>query len=140
MTNYKDHIKIVDGTIAQINANIGHSGNLKQRGDALKQFALIALNKIGSSEIIISSIKEIDFPPKDLPFGGLYNTRDIREENKRNAYRQGVKAIVGILEQERERLVKEQQEVNETRNLKIQVWTLVFSAIAALGAIISIFF
>ena len=65
---------------------------------------------------------------------------DIREENKRNAYRQGVKAIVGILEQERERLVKAQQEVNETRNLKIQVWTLVFSAIAAVGAIISIFF
>jgi hypothetical protein len=60
MTSYKDHIKIVDGTIAQINANIGHSGNLKQRGDALKQYALIALNKIGSSEIIISSIKEID--------------------------------------------------------------------------------
>lgn len=140
MTNYKDHIKIVDGTIAQINANIGHSGNLKQRGDALKQFALIALNKIGSSEIIVSAIKEIDFPPEDLPFGGLYNTRDIREENKRNAYRQGVKAIVGILEQERERLVKAQQEVNETRNLKIQVWTLAFSAIAALGAIISIFF
>ena len=140
MTNYKDHIKIVDGTIAQINANIGHSGNLKQRGDALKQFALIALNKIGSSEIIISSIKEIDFPPEDLPFGGLYNTQDIREENKKVAYRQSVKALVGILEQERERLVKEQQEVNETRNLKIQVWTLVFSAIAALGAIISIFF
>ena len=140
MTNYKDHIKIVDGTIVQINANISHSGNLKQRGDALKQFALIALNKIGSSEIIISSIKEIDFPPEDMPFGGLYNTRDIREENKRNAYRQGVKAIVGILEQERERLVKEQQELKEKRNLKIQVWTLVFSAIAALGAIISIFF
>ena len=140
MTNYKDHIKIVDGTIAQINANIGHSGNLKQRGDALKQFALIALNKIGSSEIIVSAIKEIDFPPEDLPLGGLYNTRDIKEENKRNAYRQGVKAIVGILEQERERLVNAQQEVNETRNLKIQLWTLVFSAIAAVGAIISIFF
>lgn len=140
MTNYKDHIKIVDGTIAQINANIGHSGNLKQRGDALKQYALIALNKIGSSEIIISSIKEIDFPPEDLPFGGLYNTQDIREENKKVAYRQSVKALVGILEQERERLVKAQQEVNETRNLKIQVWTLVFSAIAAVGAIISIFF
>ena len=140
MTNYKDHIKIVDGTIAQINANIGHSGNLKQRGEALKHFALIALNKIGSSEIIVSAIKEIDFPPEDLPLGGLYNTRDIREENQRNAYRQGVKAIVGILEQERERLVKAQQEVNEMRNLKIQVWTLVFSAIAAVGAIISIFF
>ena len=140
MTNYKEHIKIVDGTIAQINANIGYSGNLKQRGDALKQFALIALNKIGSSEIIISSIKEIDFPPEDLPFGGLYNTQDIREENKKVAYRQSVKALVGILEQERERLVKAQQEVNEKRILKIQLWTLVFSAIAAVGAIISIFF
>lgn len=138
--DYNSKIRIIEGAIAQINANIGHSGNLKQRGEALKHFALIALNKIGSSEIIVSAIKEIDFPPKDLPFGGLYNTRDIREENKRNAYRQGVKAIVGILEQERERLVKAQQEVNETRNLKIQVWTLVFSAIAAVGAIISIFF
>ena len=138
--DYNSKIRIIEGAIAQINANIGHSGNLKQRGETLKHFALIALNKIGSSEIIVSAIKEIDFPPEDLPLGGLYNTRDIREENKRNAYRQGVKAIVGILEQERERLVKAQQEVNETRNLKIQVWTLVFSAIAALGAIISIFF
>ncbi len=140
MTNYNDYIKIINGTIAQINANIGYSGNFKQRGDAIKQFALIALEKIGSSEIIRSSIKEVDFPPEDLPFGGLYNTQDIREENKRNAYRQSVKAIVGILEQERERLVKAQQEVNEKRILKIQLWTLVFSAIAAIGAIISIFF
>ena len=138
--DYNSKIRIIEGAIAQINANIGYSGNLKQRGEALKHFALIALIKIGSSEIIVSAIKEIDFPPEDLPFAGLYNTRDIREENKRNAYRQGVKAIVGILEQERERLVKAQQEVNETRNLKSQLWTLVFSAIAAVGAIISIFF
>lgn len=138
--DYNSKIRIIEGAIAQINANIGHSGNLKQRGEDLKHIALIALNKIGSTEIIVSAIKEIVFPPEDLPFGGLYNTRDIREENKRNAYRQGVKAIVGILEQERERLVKAQQEVNEKRILKIQLWTLVFSAIAAVGAIISIFF
>lgn len=135
MTNYKDHIKIVDGTIAQINANIGHSGNLKQRGDALKQFALIALNKIGSSEIIVSAIKEIDFPPEDLPLGGLCNTRDIKEENKRNAYRQGVKAIVGILEQERERLVKEQQEEAQRKSAKIQLLALISSVVAAACAV-----
>lgn len=138
MTNYKDHIKIVDGTIAQINANIGHSGNLKQRGDALKQFALIALNKIGSSEIIVSAIKEIDFPPEDLPLGGLYNTRDIKEENKRNAYRQGVKAIVGILEQERERLVKEQQEEAQLENVRLQKESIKWAKIAAFAGIASI--
>ena len=94
MSIYNEYIKIINGTIAKINANIGHSGNLKQRGDALKQFALIALNKIGSSEIILSSIKDVDFPPEDLPFGGLYNTQDIREENKKVAYRQSVKALI----------------------------------------------
>lgn len=138
--DYNSKIRIIEGAIAQINANIGHSGNLKQRGEDLKHFTLTALNKIGSTEIIVSAIKEIDFPPEDLPFGGLYNTKDIREENKKVAYRQSVKALVGILEQERERLVKAQQEVNEKRILKIQLWTLVFSAIAAIGAIISIFF
>ena len=135
MTNYKDHIKIVDGTIAQINANIGHSGNLKQRGDALKQFALIALNKIGSSEIILSSIKDVDFPPEDLPFGGLYNTQDIREENKKVAYRQSVKALIGILEQERERLVKEQQEEAQRKSAKIQLLALISSVVAAACAV-----
>lgn len=138
MTNYKEHIKIVDGTIAQINANIGYSGNLKQRGDALKQFALIALNKIGSSEIIISSIKEIDFPPEDLPFGGLYNTQDIREENKKVAYRQSVKALVGILEQERERLVKEQQEKAQLENVRLQKESIKWAKIAAFAGIASI--
>ena len=135
MTNYNEYIKIIDGTIAQINANIGHSGNLKQRGDALKQFALIALNKIGSSEIILSSIKDVDFPPEDLPFGGLYNTQDIREENKKVAYRQSVKALIGILEQERERLVKEQQEEAQRKSAKIQLLALISSVVAAACAV-----
>lgn len=135
MSIYNEYIKIINGTIAQINANIGHSGNLKQRGDALKQFALIALNKIGSSEIILSSIKDVDFPPEDLPFGGLYNTQDIREENKRVAYRQSVKALIGILEQERERLVKEQQEEAQRKSAKIQLLALISSVVAAACAV-----
>ena len=138
--DYNSKIRIIEGAIAQINANIGHSGNLKQRGEDLKHFTLIALNKIGSTEIIVSAIKEIDFPPEDLPFGGLYNTRDIREENKRNAYRQGVKAIVGILEQERERLVKAQQDKEQKTNKRVNKWTLIFSAIAALGTIATLLF
>lgn len=135
MSIYNEYIKIINGTIAQINANIGHSDNLKQRGDALKQFALIALNKIGSSEIILSSIKDVDFPPEDLPFGGLYNTQDIREENKRVAYRQSVKALIGILEQERERLVKEQQEEAQRKSAKIQLLALISSVVAAACAV-----
>ena len=135
MSIYNEYIKIINGTIAKINANIGHSGNLKQRGDALKQFALIALNKIGSSEIILSSIKDVDFPPEDLPFGGLYNTQDIREENKRVAYRQSVKALIGILEQERERLVKEQQEEVQRKSAKIQLLALISSVVAAACAV-----
>ena len=133
--DYNSKIRIIEGAIAQINANIGHSGNLKQRGEALKHFTLIALNKIGSSEIIISSIKEIDFPPEDLPFGGLYNTQDIREENKKVAYRQSVKALAGILEQERERLVKEQQEEAQRKSAKIQLLALISSIVAAACAV-----
>lgn len=138
--DYNRHIKILDATIAQINANIGCNCNYKQNGNNLKQIAKEALKKIGSKKIIVSAINEIDFPIEDSLIGGLYNTREIREESKRTAYRECVKALISIIEQERERLVKAQQEVNEKRILKIQLWTLVFSAIAAIGAIISIFF
>ena len=93
------------------------------------------MNKIGSSEIILSSIKDVDFPPEDLPFGGLYNTQDIREENKKVAYRQSVKALIGILEQERERLVKEQQEEAQRKSAKIQLWALMSSVVAAACAV-----
>ena len=133
--DYNSKIRIIEGAIAQINANIGHSGNLRQRGEALKHFALIALDKIGSSEIILSAIKEIDFPLEDLPFAGLYNTQDIREENKRVAYRQSVKALIGILEQERERLVKEQQEEAQRKSAKIQLLALISSVVAAACAV-----
>ncbi|MBR5853202.1 MAG: hypothetical protein IKY74_03270 [Alistipes sp.] len=138
--DYNSKIRIIEGAIVQINANIGCNCDFEHQGNYLKQLAKEALKEIGVNNIILSSIQTIGFPSEDLPIGGLYNTRDIREENKRVAYRQSVKALVGILVQERERLVKEQQEVNETRDLKIQVWTLVFSAVAAVGAIISIFF
>lgn len=136
--DYNRYIKILDETIAQINANIGCNCDFEHQGNYLKQLAKEALKEIGVNNIILSSIQTIGFPSEDLPIGGLYNTRDIREENKRVAYRQSVKAIVGILEQERERLVKEQQEEAQLENVRLQKESIKWAKIAAFAGIASI--
>lgn len=136
--DYNRHIKILDATIAQINANIGCNCNYKQNGNYLKQIAKEALKKIGSKKIIVSAINEIDFPIEDSLIGGLYNTREIREESKRTAYRECIKALISIIEQERERLVKEQQEEEQIANKRMNKWTLICSAIAAFCAIVTL--
>lgn len=142
--DYAKQIHILDNAIATLNAEMTerYEGNrIKSRGDALKKMAIIALTDAGCSPMVNTAINNVSFNFASgwLP-GGNFITSDIRNESFITAYRQSVGSIIKILEQERFRLEKEQQELKEKRNLKIQLWTLVFSAIAALGAIISIFF
>ena len=142
--DYAKQIHILDNAIATLNAEMTEryeGERTKSRGEALKKTAILALTDVGCSQMVITAINNVSFSYAGgwLP-GGNFMTTDIRNESFVTAYRQSVGAIIKILEQERSRLVKEQQELKEKRDLKIQVWTLVFSAIAALGAIISIFF
>ena len=142
--NYAKQIHILDNAIATLNAEMTEryeGERIKSRGEALKQTAILALTDAGCSQMVITAINNVYFSYAGgwLP-GGNFMTTDIRNESFVTAYRQSVGAIIKILEQERSRLEKEQQELKEKRDLKIQLWTLVFSAIAAVGAIISIFF
>jgi hypothetical protein len=142
--DYAKQIHILDNAIATLNAEMTEryeGERIKSRGEALKKTAILALTDAGCSQMVITAINNVSFSYAGgwLP-GGNFMTSDIRNESFVTAYRQSVGAIIKILEQERSRLEKEQQELKEKRDLKIQLWTLVFSAIAAVGAIISIFF
>lgn len=142
--DYAKQIHILDNAIATLNAEMTEryeGERIKNRGEALKKTAILALTDAGCSQMVITAINNVSFSYAGgwLP-GGNFITSDIRNESFVTAYRQSVGAIIKILEQERSRLEKEQQELKEKRDLKIQLLTLVFSAIAAVGAIISIFF
>jgi len=101
--------------------------------------AKIVMKEISSPNIIVNAIQAIEFPSEyEDMFGGNYNTMEIREEGRRTRYKQGVEAIITILQQERERLVKEQADEEQTRSKQMAKWTLIFSAIAAICAIISV--
>ena len=142
--DYAKQIHILDNAIATLNAEMTEryeGERIKSRGEALKKTAILALTDAGCSQMVITAINNVSFSYAGgwLP-GGNFMTIDIRNESFVTAYRQSVDSIIKILEQERTRLEKEQQELKDKRNLKIQMWTLLFSAIAAVGAIISIFF
>ena len=103
--------------------------------------AKIVMKEINSPDIIVNAIQAIEFPSEyEDMFGGNYNTVEIREESRRTRYKQGVEAIIVILQQERTRLVKIQQDKEQKTNKRMNKWTLIFSAIAALGTIATLLF
>ena len=145
MKDYDKHIRTLDGAIAQAKAQLsfsaGDSKSLHNRGESIKHLAKIVMKEISSPNIIVNAIQAIEFPSEyEDMFGGNYNTMEIREEGRRTRYKQGVEAIITILQQERERLVKQQQEEQQKSNKRMNKWTLIFSAVAALGTIATLLF
>ena len=145
MKDYDKHIQTLDGAIAQAKAqlsfNAGDGKSLHNRGDSIKHMAKIVMKEINSPDIIVNAIQAIEFPSEyEDMFGGNYNTVEIREESRRTRYKQGVEAIIVILQQERTRLVKIQQDKEQKTNKRMNKWTLIFSAIAALGTIATLLF
>ncbi len=144
MKDYDKHIRTLDGAIAQAKAqlsfNAGDGKSLHNRGESIKHMAKIVMKEIGSPNIIVNAIQAIEFPSEyEDMFGGNYNTMEIREESRRTRYKQGVEAIIEILQQERTRIVKELQEEENKKNFliqkksnRIQIWSLVFAIIAAI--------
>lgn len=143
--DYDKHIQTLDGAIAQAKAqlsfNAGDGKSLHNRGESIKHMAKIVMKEINSPDIIVNAIQAIEFPSEyEDMFGGNYNTAEIREESRRTRYKQGVEAIIVILQQERTRLVKIQQDKEQKTNKRMNKWTLIFSAIAALGTIATLLF
>ena len=145
MKDYDKYIQTLDGALAQAKAqlsfNAGDGKSLHNRGESIKHMAKIVMKEINSPDIIVNAIQAIEFPSEyEDMFGGNYNTVEIREESRRTRYKQGVEAIIVILQQERTRLVKIQQDKEQKTNKRMNKWTLIFSAIAALGTIATLLF
>ena len=145
MKDYDKHIRTLDGAIAQAKAQLSFSAgdgkSLHNRGESIKHMAKIVMKEISSPNIIVNAIQAIEFPSEyEDMFGGNYNTMEIREEGRRTRYKQGIEAIITILQQEQERLIKQQQEEQQKSNKRMNKWTLIFSAVAALGTIATLLF
>lgn len=134
--DYAKQIHRLDDAITQVSAYLSYTSSLSdmsKTGEEAKRTVIAILNKISASQSTINAIQRVSFESSRQGFflGGNYNTADIRDESRCNAYRQSINAIINILKQERERLVKEQQD-------EIQQKSLLWAKIAAFGSIFSI--
>lgn len=132
----QERISIIDKAIVEVNAYLSHYNS---DGSRAKNTAIDALKKANAGTFI-NAIHSVSFPYDNQLMGSLYNTMDVREESKRVAYRQCINAIVAILQQARVYLVEKLQEEQQKSNKQMNKWTLIFSAIAALGTIATLLF
>lgn len=141
--DYAKQIHILDNAITQVSVYLSYTSSysdMSKTGEEAKRIVIAILNKISASQSAINAIQSVSFgsSQQDFFLGRNYNTADVRNESRCNAYRQSINAIINILKQERERLVNEQADEEQTRSKQMAKWTLIFSAIAAICAIISV--
>ena len=141
--DYAKQIHRLDDAITQVSVYLSYTSSysdMSKTGEEAKRTVIAILNKISASQSAINAIQSVSFDSsqQDFFFGRNYNTADVRDESRCNAYHQSINAIINILKQERERLVKEQADEEQTRSKQMAKWTLIFSAIAAICAIISV--
>ena len=134
--DYAKQIHRLDDAITQVSVYLSYTSSysdMSKTGEEAKRTVIAILNKISASQSAINAIQSVSFgsSQQDFFFGRNYNTADVRDESRCNAYRQSINAIINILKQERERLVKEQQD-------EIQQKSLLWAKIAAFGSIASI--
>lgn len=134
--DYAKQIHRLDDAITQVSAYLSYTSSqsdMSKMGEEAKRTVIAILNKISASQSAINAIQSVSFgsSQQDFFLGRNYNTADVRNESICNAYRQNINAIINILKQERERLVKEQQDETQRKSL---FW----AKIAAFGSIASI--
>ena len=145
MTN-SEKINKLDELISRMNTCLSFGSsfndNLASYGENVKKSVCDVLRDIDVSNISINSILNVSFDScrRDIFGNSDYNTIEARETNKCNAYKQSVNSIINILKQERERLIKEQADEEQKINKWMTKWSLIFSAIAAIGTIITLLF
>ena len=137
MTN-SEKINKLDKHISQMNAYLGCASpynDMARMGTRAQNDAINILKEIGAPQYSISAMQNISFRAAESShFGGEnYNTRDLRDENRCNAYRHSINAIVGILNDVRKTIERKE-------NQKTQRWSLILAAIAAVGTIITLLF
>ena len=139
-----DKIDILDNAIVRMNTYLSFGSSYSDRlfdyGRDVKSDAVETLKKIGAPQHSINSIQHVSFEScrKDVFGGYMAGEYEMKCANKCNAYKQSVNSVINILEQERTRLIQEQNNEEQKSNKQLAKWTLVFSIIAALGTIASV--
>ena len=140
---YEEKIQILDNAIIQMNTYLSYGAayndHLDRTGNEARREAYDVLKKIEATQYSIYSIKNISFDScRRNMWGHHVGEYEIQCANKCNAYKQSVSSVINILEQERTRLIQEQNNEEQKSNKQLAKWTLVFSIIAALGTIASV--
>lgn len=142
---YKEKITILDNTIATLNSELSihytDGRRARSRGDALKKMAMLALTDLKSSNVIKDAIDNVSFSSLHCSdFSVSIGSFNDKINGIETTFQQGVRSLIDILLQERERLQKAQQDREQKSIKNMNKWTLIFSAIAALGTIATLLF
>ena len=142
---YEERIQNLDNGIIRMNTYLSYGSSYNDRlydyGMSVKRDMIDTLKKIATPQYAINSIQNVSFDScsRDM-FGHNLGEYEMRCANKCNAYKQSINSIIGILEQERTRLIKEQADAEQRKDKQMAKWTLICSAVAAICAIISLLF
>lgn len=142
---YEEKIQILDNGIILMNTYLSYGSSYNDRlfdyGVGVKREVIDMLKKINAPQYSISSIQNVSFDScRRSMFGHMAGEYEMLCANKCNAYKQSINSIIGILEQERTRLIKEQADAVQKINKQMTKWSLIFSAIAAIGTIATLLF
>lgn len=143
---YEERIQILDNGINRMYTYLSYGSSYNDRlfdyGVGVKREVIDILKKINAPQYSISSIQNVSFDScrRDLLGGHMVGEYEMLCANKCNAYKQSVNSIISILNQERTRLIKEQADAMQKINKQMTKWSLIFSAIAAIGTIATLLF
>ena len=131
----KELDKAITSLTSQFNAYDGSNGK------SMKKDIQSLLQSIGCSENVIYAIENVSFGRRN----DLSLAIGMQEGGSEHGYREGIRMFIDILGQERARLLQalldEDRDRNfrmQIRNYKMQLWTLVFSVVAAVVAVASL--
>ena len=147
---YEERINILDRGIIRMNTYLSYGSSYNDRlfdyGRDVKSDAVETLKKIGAPQHSINSIQNVSFEScRRSSFGCMAGEYEMLCANKCNAYKQSVNSVISILNQERSRLVKEQQDEDQKKSYdaqiasnKLQQESIMWGKIAAFASIASI--
>lgn len=147
---YEERIHILDNGIIRMNTYLSYGAAyndyLDSTGNEAKREAYDVLTKIEATQYSIYSIKNISFDScRRNMWGHHVGEYEIQCANKCNAYKQSINSIIGILTQERTRLIQEQADAEQAKGYeaqiasnKLQKESILWAKIAAFAGIASI--
>ena len=143
--DYAKQIHILDNVIATLNSELSihytDGRRARSRGDALKKMAILALTDLGSSNVVKDAIDNVSFCSLHCSdFSGSIGSFNDKINGIETTFQQGVRSLINILQQERECLQEAQLDREQKSIKNMNKWTLIFSAIAALGTIATLLF